>query len=166
MLGSIWQDQCRAEAAARYEQAVRALLPPGEAGKVLADTDALWRTVRTAEFAGLDGAEHPAVSHRRAAVYRSTVLSGSDRREDQEKDRPPAPEGRWFLGRQVPRSADPQQAGYLRSVAEAMDDRQRRIGEHAAAERPRGPPARSVTSPPTRPAGQSGRARQAARRLP
>ena len=50
-------DQCRAEAHSRYAQAVRDHAAPADAEEILKDTDALWRTVRSAELAGLDGAE-------------------------------------------------------------------------------------------------------------
>ena len=55
-LHAIWIDQCRAEAHSRYAQAVRDHADPGDAEEILKDTDRLWRTVRSAELAGLDGA--------------------------------------------------------------------------------------------------------------
>ena len=50
-------EQCRAEAHTRYAQAVREHAAPADAEEILKDTDVLWRTVRAAELAGLDGAE-------------------------------------------------------------------------------------------------------------
>jgi hypothetical protein len=48
--------------------------------------------------------------------------------------RPPLPRGTWAS--QVPVVADPQIGRFLGEVAQAMDDRIRRIGDHAAATRP------------------------------
>ena len=56
-LHAIWMDQCRSEAHARYAQAVRDHAAPADAAEILKDTDRLWRTVRSAELAGLDGRE-------------------------------------------------------------------------------------------------------------
>jgi hypothetical protein len=55
-LHAIWLDQCRAEASSRYAQAVRDHAALSDAEEILKDTDRLWRTVRSAELAGLDGA--------------------------------------------------------------------------------------------------------------
>jgi hypothetical protein len=54
-LHAIWMDQCRAEAHDRYAQTVREHAEPSDAELILNDTDRLWRTVRCAEVAGLDG---------------------------------------------------------------------------------------------------------------
>jgi hypothetical protein len=56
-LFAIWQEHCRAESAARYTRAVREAASRADAEEILADTDALWRAVRTAELAGLDGTQ-------------------------------------------------------------------------------------------------------------
>src|SRR5260370_12309738 len=47
--------QCPAEAHGRYAQAGRDHAEPADAEQILKDTDRLWRTVRSAELAGLDG---------------------------------------------------------------------------------------------------------------
>ena len=60
VLGVQWQHVTRDAAQHRYEAAVRAALAGEEARQVLADPAAtwLWRTLREAEAAGLDGAGH------------------------------------------------------------------------------------------------------------
>ena len=57
VLHAIWTEHCRAEAHARYTQAVRDNAAPADAEQILKDTDVLWRTVRAAELAGLDGTD-------------------------------------------------------------------------------------------------------------
>jgi hypothetical protein len=56
-LHAIWLDQCRADAHARYAQAVRQHAGPADGDEILKDTDMLWRTARAAEFAGLAGGD-------------------------------------------------------------------------------------------------------------
>ena len=59
VLGGIWDDVTRRAQAARFEQALRGALPAGLADQALGDPACtwLWRTLREAESAGLDGAQ-------------------------------------------------------------------------------------------------------------
>jgi conjugative relaxase-like TrwC/TraI family protein len=133
-LHAIWMDQCRAEAYGRYAQAVRDYAEPSDAEEILKDTGKLWRTVRAAELAGLDGAEviRSAITGRpfTGARSHSAVLDARIRKIT--GDLPPRIRGSWTA--RLPRFADPELSRYMAEVAVAMDGRQRRIGEHAARE--------------------------------
>ena len=134
MLGVQWQHVTRDAAEHRYQAAVRAALTEEEARQVLADPAAtwLWRTLREAEAAGLDGA----AAVRRAVASGPFTDAGSvarvlDWRIRQLTDGMPAlAAGSWTS--QVPQTGDPDTDRYAAELAEAMTDRQRRLGEHAA----------------------------------
>jgi hypothetical protein len=135
-LHAIWMDQGRAEVYTRYARAVRECAGPADAEEILNDTDVLWRTVRAAEFAGLDGNEvlRQAIAGRSftGARSHSAVLEARIRRKTGHL--PPRIRDSWTAI--LPRFADPELARYMAEVAAAMDDRKRRIGEPAAQERP------------------------------
>jgi AAA domain/TrwC relaxase len=134
-LHAIWMDQCRAEAYGRYAQAVRDHAEPADAAEILKDTDHLWRTIHAAELAGFDGAHviRAAITGRpfTGARSHSAVLDAGIRTMTGE---PPKTWDSWTA--RLPRFADPELGQYMAKVAAAMDDRQRRIGQHAAQERP------------------------------
>ena len=162
VLHAIWQDQCRAEAAARYSRAVQQSASPGDADAILKDTDALWRTVRSAEVAGLDGEQvlRTAITGRPFTGARSlsAVLDARIRREH--GGRPPAEAASW--SERVPRVPDPEVSGYLAEVAAAMDARQQRIGEHAAEQQPTWA-VRALGDVPAQPSGRAEWAKRAGR---
>jgi AAA domain/TrwC relaxase len=134
VLGVQWQHVSRDAAEHRYQAAVRAALPGEEAWQVLADPAVtwLWRTLREAEAAGLDGA----AAVRRAVASGPFTDAGSvakvlDWRIRQLTDGMAAlATGSWTS--QVPRTGDHDVDRYASELAEAMTDRQRRLGEHAA----------------------------------
>jgi conjugative relaxase-like TrwC/TraI family protein len=136
VLHAIWMDQCRGEAYARYAQAVRDYAAPADAGQILNDTDRLWRTVRNAELAGHDGADviRSAITGRpfTGARSHSAVLDARIR----ESTRLLVPKTGESWAARLPAFADPKLARSMTEVAAAMDDRQRRIGEHVAREAP------------------------------
>jgi hypothetical protein len=138
-LGVQWQHVIRDAAQHRYQAAIGAALTKEEARQVLADPAAtwLWRTLREAEAAGLDG----------AAMVRRAVAAGPltdaesiakvlDWRIRQHTGGMPALAARPWAS-QVPRTGDPDTDRYATELAEAMADRQRRLGEHAAEHQPR-----------------------------
>jgi conjugative relaxase-like TrwC/TraI family protein len=136
VLHAIWMDQCRTEAYSRYAQAVRDHAEPSDAEEILEVTDRLWRTVHSAELAGLDGGRviRAAIIGRpfTGARSRSAVLDARIRKIT--GDLPPRIWDSWTA--RLPKFADPELGRYMAKIAAAMDDRQRRIGEHAAQERP------------------------------
>jgi hypothetical protein len=107
-----------------------------DAAEVLNDTDALWRTVRTAELAGLHGSEviRDAITERPFTGARSHSAVLAARIRDKTAHLPPRVRESWAAS--LPKSTDPELTRYMTEIAAAMDDRQRRIGEHAARERP------------------------------
>jgi hypothetical protein len=134
VLGVQWQHVTRDAAQHRYEAAVRAALTDEQARQVLADPAAawLWRTLREAEAAGLDG----------AGMLRRAVAAGPltgaesvakvlDWRVRQHTGGMPALAARPWAS-QVPQTGDADADRYAAELAAAMDDRQRRLGEHAA----------------------------------
>ena len=138
VLGVQWQHVTHDAVQHRYEAALRAALTDENARQVLADPAAawLWRTLREAEAAGLDG----------AGMLRRAVASGPvtdaesvakvlDWRIRQHTDGMPALAARPWSG-QVPQTGDPDMDRYAAELARAMDDRQRRLGEHAAEHQP------------------------------
>lgn len=136
VLHAIWQDQCRADAHGRYAQAVAEHAAVADAAEILKDTDALWRTIRSAELAGLDSDEviRAAIAGRSflGARSHSAVLDARIRKKAGHL--PPQVRESWAAS--LPRFADLELGQYMAEVAAAMDGRQRRIGEHAARERP------------------------------
>jgi hypothetical protein len=134
VLGVQWQHVTRDAAQHRYEAALRAALSEEETGQVLADPAAawLWRTLREAEAAGLDGA---GMLGRAAAsgplADAESVVKVLDWRIRQHTDGMPALAVRPWAS-QVPQTGDPDTDRYASELAAAMDDRQRRLGEHAA----------------------------------
>jgi hypothetical protein len=135
-LHAIWMDQCRAEAYDRYAQAVRDHAEPADTEQILKDTDRLWRTVRSTELAGLDGAAviRAAITGRPFTGARSHAAVLDARIRRMSGDPPPRDSDSWTA--KLPRFADPELGRYMTEVAAAMDDRQRRIGEHTAREAP------------------------------
>ncbi len=161
-LHAIWMDQCRSDAYARYAQAVRDHAEPADAMEILKDTDRLWRTVRSAEMAGLDGGEviRAAVSGWPFTGARSHAAVLDARIRAKTGHLPPQIRDSW--AESLPRFADSDLGRYMAEVAAAMDDRQRRIGEHAAREAPLWA-TRALGQVPGDPAGRAEWERKAAR---
>ena len=134
VLGAIWQDLARQAQTRRFERVLRDHLPPELAAKALDDKARtwLWRTLREAEAAGLDGSE---VLRRAAsswplddALHVARVLDHRARK--MLAGREPALPCSWRD--QVPVMGDPDLDRYMRELADTMDDRVRRLGEHTA----------------------------------
>ncbi|MGH3276830.1 MAG: hypothetical protein ACRDNZ_21185, partial [Streptosporangiaceae bacterium] len=138
VLGGIWDDITRRVQAARYEQALREALPTGLARQALDDPACtwLWRTLRDAETAGLDGVQvlRQAVASRSMAGARDVTRVLDSRIRHMLDGTQPASSGRRTD--RVPRTGSADLDCYLHELAETMDDRTRRLGEHAAATQP------------------------------
>jgi hypothetical protein len=138
VLGSIWYDLIRRAQASRYEQLLRDVLPDAEARAALSDRAYvwLWRSLREAEAAGLDGGEvlHQAVASRplEGARYPARVIDSRVRRITEHAV--PQVRARW--AERIADMGDPDLDRYMHEVAAAMDDRVRRLGEHAARTQP------------------------------
>jgi len=157
VLGGIWDDLTRRAQHARYARALRDALPAELAEQALNDPACtwLWRTLREAEAAGLDGDQvlRRAVAECSMAGARDVarVLDARLRRIlDGTQPQPPGP---WSA--RVPDVGSADLNRYLRELAEAMDDRTRRLGEHTAQTQP--PWALDALGPlPADPAGRAG----------
>jgi hypothetical protein len=133
-----WQHVTRDAAQRRYEAAVREVLTDTQARDVLADPAAtwLWRSLREAEAAGLDG---PTTLRRAVASGHlgdaESVAKVVDWRVRQQITGMPALAAQPRT-EQVPGTGDADMDRYARELAPAIDDRQRRLGEHAADHQP------------------------------
>ncbi len=138
ILGGIWDDITRRAQAAGYEQALRDALPIGLAQQALDDPACtwLWRTLREAEAAGLDGGQvlQQAVASRSMVGARDIARVLDSRVRHMLDAIQPEPPGRWTD--RIPCTGSADLDRYLRELAEAMDDRVRRLGEHTTATEP------------------------------
>jgi hypothetical protein len=138
VLGGIWDDLTRREQHARFEQALRDVLPADLARQALDDRACtwLWRSLREAESAGLDGGQvlRRAVAARSMAGARDAARVLDARIRRLLDGVPPHPPGRW--AERVPDTGSAEMNRYLAELAEAMDDRVRRLGEHTAQTQP------------------------------
>jgi hypothetical protein len=138
VLGSIWYDLARHAQRTRFEHALRDSLAAPDADAALGDAACtwLWRSLREAEAAGLDGGDvlRAAAASRSMSDARDVarVLDSRVRR----MLRHAVPQARPAWSRQVPQMGDPELDRFMTELAAAMDDRVRRIGEHAALTRP------------------------------
>jgi hypothetical protein len=156
LLDAQWQHVRRLASRQRYQAALAVAVGDEQAQQVGADPAAtwLWRSLREAEAAGLDG---PAVLHHAVEsgplTNAGSVAKVLDWRIRQQTAGMPALAARPFTD-QVPQAGDPEMDRYGYELAAAMDDRQRRLGEHAAGH----PPGwASILGPvPDNPAGRAG----------
>ncbi len=129
-----WSELRNMAAQRRYEAALHAALSERDAGEVLADPAAgwVWRALREAEAAGLDG---PATLHRAVTAGRlddaESIAKVLHWRIGQRTAGMPARAARPWAGL-VGTTGDPDADRYWAQLAETMEDRQRRLGEHTA----------------------------------
>ena len=136
VLWTIWQDRTRQYAAARYRAAVREHLPPGQAHEALGDTDDLWRSLRAAELAGQGAGQvmRDAVAQRDLAGARSVSAVLAARVRAAAGGLPPQLRDSWRD--RIPQNTPEDQRELMEILATGMDDRQARIGQHAAGTQP------------------------------
>jgi TrwC relaxase/AAA domain len=138
VLGSIWYDLARRAQVIRFERVLREALPEGEAGAALSDAARtwLWRSLRDAEAAGLDGGKvlRLAVASRSLTGTRDPARVIDARVRRMIEHTVPKVAQSWV--ERVPEMGDPELDRFMAKLAVAMDGRVRRIGEHLAAVRP------------------------------
>jgi AAA domain/TrwC relaxase len=136
LLWGQWQDLTREVSGARYTAAVREQLPAELAGKALADTDDLFRALRAAELTGLPGEQAlaEAIGRRDLAGADSIAAVLAHRIRSTAEARPPLRFGSF--AERAPVTGDPETDRYAAALATAMDERQARIGDHAAGHPP------------------------------
>jgi conjugative relaxase-like TrwC/TraI family protein len=136
LMHAIWMDLTERADAQRFRPAVQsALADTWGIGKGALDTSTarwLYRTMRAAELAGTDPGDvvRQAVRSRDLNGARDIPAVIDARMRPSVNAMTPRPVGRW--ADQVPQVADPVIREYLGKLATLMDERQERIGQHAA----------------------------------
>jgi len=131
-LHATWTAETTAARHDRYRDLVMAALPPGHDQPLSHRARWLFRTLHAAELAGLDPADviRTAITTRDLAGARDIAAVLDARIRPQIDPLFPQPQGPWT--RRVPDLPDPDRRAYLAQIAAMMDDRTRRLGEHAA----------------------------------
>jgi hypothetical protein len=132
VLGATWTAETKDAQDSRYRDLVMAALPPGYPHELSHQARWLYRTLRSAELAGLDPAEvaRTAVEARNLADARDIAAVLDARIRQRVYPLLPRPQGSW-AGR-VPQLPNAGQQAYLAGIAQMMDDRKHRLGQHAA----------------------------------
>lgn len=139
ILGGIWDDLTRRAQHTRFEEALRSGLTTADrAEQALADPACawLWRTLREAEAAGLDGGQclRHAIAKRSMAGARDIARVLDARLRRSLAGVQPQPSGLWSA--RVPDTGIAEINRFLRELAEAMDDRIRRLSEYTSRSKP------------------------------
>jgi hypothetical protein len=133
LLYSQWETVTRDAAQREYQSAVTRVLPAQDAGRVSEDpaAAALWRGLREAQAAGMDPEETLARAFAwgplDTAVSVAKTMDWRIRQLMAGREALPRP----WTG-QLPQAGDEDMNRFARELAEAMEDRQRRLGEHTA----------------------------------
>jgi AAA domain-containing protein/TrwC relaxase len=132
VLHAIWTAETRAAHHDRYRELVAAALPPGHRQPLSHQARWLFRTLRAAELAGLDPAEviDTAIASRDLAGSRDIAAILDARIRPRLDPLLPQSQGTWT--ERVPRLPHQDRRAYLSQIAAMMDDRTRRLGQHAA----------------------------------
>jgi AAA domain/TrwC relaxase len=132
ILHAIWTAETRDARIGRYRQLVTGALPPGYRGELSDRARWLFRTLHTAELAGLDPAEviTTAVVSRDLAGSRDVAAVLDARIRHRVTPLLPQPQRPW--AERVPQLPDPGRQAYLAGLAAMMDDRTSRLGQHTA----------------------------------
>jgi hypothetical protein len=136
ILNAIWTAETQAAQHSRYRDLVLAALPPGYRQELSCQSSWLYRTLRTAELAGLDPADvvRRAVESRNLVGARDVASVLDARIRQRAQPLLPQPQGPWPT--RVPQLADPGRQAYLAEIAAMMDDRKQRLGQFAASHPP------------------------------
>jgi hypothetical protein len=140
---------------------VIAALPPGYRHEFSHQARWLYRTLRSAELAGLDPAEaaRSAIESRDLAGARDIASVIDARIRQRVYPLLPQPQGPW--SEHAPELPDPDRQAYLAEIAAMMDARKQRLGEHAAETAPAWA-VKALGPVPDDPAGRQERERKAA----
>ena len=131
-LHAMWTGETNAAREQRYQDMLTRALPPAYQGEPSHQAKWLWRTLRTAELAGLDPQQvlNSAVGERDLSGSRDVPSVIDARIRARVNPLVPQPTGPWSA--QVPEIADPERQRFVAELAATMDARKERIGEHAA----------------------------------
>jgi hypothetical protein len=133
VLHAIWSAETTPAREQRYADLLTAALPPGHRqDKYSHKAQWLWRTLRSAELAGLDARQvlADAVGERNLTGARDVAAVIDDRIRRRVGTLVPFPPPAWSA--QPPGIADPERRAYAMQIAVLMDERKERIGQHAA----------------------------------
>jgi hypothetical protein len=133
VLHDMWITETMPVREQRYRALLQAVLPRGTEPQQPSHKEQwLYRTLRAAELTGLDPGEILARAvAERSLVGARDVAAVIDARIRRGYDLVPLAAAPWSA--QVPETSDPERSLFLTQLAAVMDDRRRRIGEHAAA---------------------------------
>jgi hypothetical protein len=133
LLHAIWAAETSPARHLRYRDLLTAALPPGARQEPGHQAKWLWQTLRSAELAGLDIAQvlKDAVGERDLIGARDIHAVIDVRIRRRTGAVVPLPTAPWSA--QLPDIPDLERRAYAAQVAELMDGRKERIGEHAAA---------------------------------
>ena len=136
LLHAIWTAETTPARQQRYRDLLMAALPPKHRDAPGHQARWLFRTLRTAELAGLDPAQvlTDAIGERDLAGSRDPAAVLDARIRSRLGAPVPLPAGPWSA--QVPAITDPERHAYVTEIAALMDARKDRIGEHAAEHAP------------------------------
>ena len=132
ILHAIWTAETSPAREQRYKKLLMDALPPGYRQEPSHQARWLWRTMRAAELAGLDPGQAlaAAIAERPLTGARDVPSVIDARLRRRVGPLVPLPLGPW--SEQVPDIADPERQAFVAQIAEMMDARKVRIGEHAA----------------------------------
>jgi len=136
LLHARWADQVKTADCERYQRTVQEALPEEWRGQLSPQATWLYRTMNAAELAGLDAAEvtQTAIRSRSLDGTRDVASVLDARMRAMVEPLVPLPLSPWT--ERVPEITDPARQEYVRRLAEAMDERTERIGEHAVQAQP------------------------------
>ena len=132
VLHAIWTAETTAARHDRYRELVTAALRSGHRQPLSHRARWLFRTLHTAELAGLDSAEvvRTAIAARDLTGARDIAAVIDARIRPRVHPLSPQAQGPW-TGR-IPSLPDPGRRAYLAEIAAMMDDRTQRLGQHTA----------------------------------
>ena len=132
ILHAIWTAETTPAREQRYRKLFMDALPPGYQQEPSHQAKWLWRTMRAAELAGLDPGQAlaAAISERPLTGARDVPSVIDARLRHRVGPLVPLPLGPWI--EQVPDISDPERQAFIAQIADMMDARKVRIGEHAA----------------------------------
>jgi conjugative relaxase-like TrwC/TraI family protein len=136
ILHAIWTTETTPIRDQRYRDLLAAALPTGHPDDLGPKARWLWRTLRTAELAGIDPGQvlKEAIGQRSLSSAYDLAAVIDSRIRQRVRGLVPQPARPWSA--QVPQLPDPQRQDYLTHIAQAMDERKERIGEHANEHQP------------------------------
>jgi AAA domain len=132
VLGAIWAAETKPAHDTRYRDLVMAALPDQYRQELSHQARWLYRTLRSAELAGLNPAEvaRTAIVSRDLTGARDIASVIDARIRQRVYPLLPQPQGPW--AERVPDLPEPGRRAYLAEIAAMMDGRKQRLGQHAA----------------------------------